>query len=543
MVAVARAQREPVWVHIDGAYGGAAAICPELRYWLDGVELVDSLCINPHKWLMVAMDCSLLWVRDRRPLIQALALDPEYLKSDFMSQTNYKDWQVALGRRFRSLKLWFTLRRFGAEGLRAHIRRSIELTRRAESLLLQDGRFTIFTPVRMALVCFYVSFGGRELNEALLRRVNDTGKIFLIHSVVDGTYFLRLTPGGSEIDEWHIDNAVTSRQFLVVWCFAVVFHVGYAVAYGVELYQYVYFLPESVTELRLTYHGLLSGWKAFFTIDGKYFELGTDVRAIIEIVTQILAIRRIGRAMKTLWLHDLTVGALVLNCWSTPLLRFIWRHEPVKWRFVRLFVGSVIAACFLVVVQLRLAWDVTRLDNSFRGFDVARNTEYRYATELYFVSDWLTTVSTRVAAVSAILTLGTIRSKVLARARRRGSVIVPIVGDRATTFDAAPHVSSLVSHDSPAHRVSNAVFLLLGVAILVTHVFITMRNSAVAGARCIVRVRNGVSTRLPCAALEINCYRLGSAGAADDITKVLQHFDFDVLSALRIAHCPALEGV
>ncbi|KAJ0393138.1 hypothetical protein P43SY_005433 [Pythium insidiosum] len=387
----------------------------------------------------------------------------------------------------------------------------------------------------------------------------------------------------SRLASLHLVWRLQSRQFLVVWCFAVVFHVGYAVAYGVELYQYVYFLPESVTELRLTYRelgirtsfdtlqrytfivstgiivlwhsvqvlttlkatcahdGLLSGWKAFFTIDGKYFELGTDVRAIIEIVTQILAIRRIGRAMKTLWLHDLTVGALVLNCWSTPLLRFIWRHEPVKWRFVRLFVGSVIAACFLVVVQLRLAWDVTRLDNSFRGFDVARNTEYRYATELYFVSDWLTTVSTRVAAVSAILTLGTIRSKVLARARRRGSVIVPIVGDRATTFDAAPHVSSLVSHDSPAHRVSNAVFLLLGVAILVTHVFITMRSSAVAGARCIVRVRNGVSTRLPCAALEINCYRLGSAGAADDITKVLQHFDFDVLSALRIAHCPALE--
>ncbi|GLE07631.1 hypothetical protein PINS_up018234 [Pythium insidiosum] len=208
LVAVARQQREPVWVHIDGAYGGAAAICPEFRHWLDGVELVDSLCINPHKWLMVAMDCSLLWVRDRRPLIQALALDPEYLKSDFMSQINYKDWQVALGRRFRSLKLWFTLRRFGAEGLRAHIRRTIELTRRAESQLIEDGRFTIFTPVRMGLVCFYVSFGGRELNEALLRRVNDTGKTFLIHSVVDGTYFLRLTPGGAEIDEWHIDNAV-----------------------------------------------------------------------------------------------------------------------------------------------------------------------------------------------------------------------------------------------------------------------------------------------------------------------------------------------
>ncbi|GLE05556.1 hypothetical protein PINS_up014588 [Pythium insidiosum] len=88
---------------------------------------------------------------DRRPLIQALALDPEYLQNDYMAQVSYKDWQVPLSRRFRSLKLWFTLRRFGANGLRTHIRRSIEMAKRAESLLLQDGRFVIFTPVRMAL--------------------------------------------------------------------------------------------------------------------------------------------------------------------------------------------------------------------------------------------------------------------------------------------------------------------------------------------------------------------------------------------------------
>ncbi|GLE10131.1 hypothetical protein PINS_up022126 [Pythium insidiosum] len=208
LVAVARQQREPVWVHIDGAYGGAAAVCPEYQHWMDGAEHVDSVCVNAHKWLLVPMDCSLLWVRDRRPLVKALTLDPEYLKNEFMSQVNYKDWQVALGRRFRSLKLWFTLRRFGANGLRAHIHRSIEMAKRAETLLLKDGRFTIFTPVRMSLVCFYVSFGGRELNEAVMRRANETGKIFLIHSVVDGTHFMRLAVGGSEISEWNIDNAV-----------------------------------------------------------------------------------------------------------------------------------------------------------------------------------------------------------------------------------------------------------------------------------------------------------------------------------------------
>jgi aromatic-L-amino-acid/L-tryptophan decarboxylase len=208
LIKVARAQKEPVWVHLDGAYGGAAALCPEYRHWLQGVEDVDSFCINPHKWLLIPSDCSLLWVRDRRPLIQALALDPEYLKNDFMSQVQYKDWQVALGRRFRSLKLWFTMRRFGADGLRTHIRRSIDFTKRAETLLVEDGRFTIFTPVRMALVCFYVSFGGRALNEALLRKVNDDGKIFLVHSVVDGVHFLRLSFGGLEVDAWHVDNGV-----------------------------------------------------------------------------------------------------------------------------------------------------------------------------------------------------------------------------------------------------------------------------------------------------------------------------------------------
>ncbi|KAJ0393137.1 hypothetical protein P43SY_005432 [Pythium insidiosum] len=208
LVAVARSQQEPVWVHVDGAYGGAATVCPEFQHWFDGIEDVDSLCVNAHKWMMIAVDCSMMWVKDRRPLLQALALDPEYLKNDFMSQINYKDWQVPLGRRFRALKLWFTMRRFGAEGLRAHIRRSIDLARRAETALLEDGRFTIFTPVRMGLVCFYVSFGGRELNEALLRRVNESGKIFLIHSVVDGVHFLRLAMGGLEVDDWNVDHAV-----------------------------------------------------------------------------------------------------------------------------------------------------------------------------------------------------------------------------------------------------------------------------------------------------------------------------------------------
>ncbi|GLE10135.1 hypothetical protein PINS_up022130 [Pythium insidiosum] len=155
--------------------------------------------------MMIAVDCSMMWVKDRRPLLQALALDPRVPQERlYVGRSTTKDWQVPLGRRFRALKLWFTMRRFGAEGLRAHIRRSIELAKRAESQLMRTVVSTIFTPVRMGLVCFYVSFGGRELNEALLRRVNESGKIFLIHSVVDGVHFLRLAMGGLEVDDWNI---------------------------------------------------------------------------------------------------------------------------------------------------------------------------------------------------------------------------------------------------------------------------------------------------------------------------------------------------
>ncbi|TYZ60149.1 hypothetical protein PybrP1_003116 [[Pythium] brassicae (nom. inval.)] len=212
LATVARQQPVPVWVHVDGAYGGCAAVCPEFQRWFDGAELCDSICVNAHKWLLVGFDCSLLWVQDRRPLIQALALDPEYLKNDFMTQVNYKDWQVPLGRRFRALKLWFTFRRFGAEGLRAHIRRAVALAKRAEALLLADGRFRIFVPVRMGLVCFYVAFGGRALNEQLLRRVNASGRAFLVHSVVDGVHILRMAVGGLEVGDANVDDFVALVQ-------------------------------------------------------------------------------------------------------------------------------------------------------------------------------------------------------------------------------------------------------------------------------------------------------------------------------------------
>ncbi|GLE07635.1 hypothetical protein PINS_up018238, partial [Pythium insidiosum] len=121
----ARAQQEPVWVHVDGAYGGAATLCPEFQHWFDGVEDVDSLCVNAHKWMMIAVDCSMMRSRSI----------PNTSRSDFMSQINYKDWQVPLGRRFRALSFGSRCVALVPRGLRAHIRRSIELAKRAESQL------------------------------------------------------------------------------------------------------------------------------------------------------------------------------------------------------------------------------------------------------------------------------------------------------------------------------------------------------------------------------------------------------------------------
>lgn len=205
---ICKALSPSLWIHIDGAYGGAATVCPEYRHWLEGADLCDSVCVNAHKWMMMNVDCSLFWVQDRRVLTQALTQDPEYLKNDHMTQLNYKDWQVPLGRRFRALKVWFTLRRMGASGMQAHIRRSMELAKRAEARLIADGRFEIFVPTRMSLTCFYVRFGGRQLNEELIRRVNASGKAFFVHTIVDQTYVIRMAVGGLEIDEWHVDHGV-----------------------------------------------------------------------------------------------------------------------------------------------------------------------------------------------------------------------------------------------------------------------------------------------------------------------------------------------
>ena len=150
-------QEENLWLHVDAAYAGNAMICPEFRHHQDGLELVDSYTFNPHKWLMVNFDCSVFYVADRSPLIDCLSILPPYLKNEASGSgavIDYRDWHVPLGRRFRSLKLWWVIRSYGVEGLQSMIRYHVALTERLAEKLKSDPRFEVVAPQPFALVCF-----------------------------------------------------------------------------------------------------------------------------------------------------------------------------------------------------------------------------------------------------------------------------------------------------------------------------------------------------------------------------------------------------
>ncbi|XP_021838623.1 phenylacetaldehyde synthase isoform X2 [Spinacia oleracea] len=210
------AKSNGIWFHIDGAYAGSACICPEFRQYLDGVEEADSFCMNAHKWLLTNFDCSALWVRDRSALIESLSTYPEYLRnkaSEANTVVDYKDWQIPLGRRFRSLKLWMVMRLYGQEGLQSYIRNHISLAKRFEELVLQDSRFEVITPRKFALLCFRLLPPANDetqcdkLNRELLEAVNSSGKMFISHTVLSGKYVLRLAVGAPLTEERHIDIA------------------------------------------------------------------------------------------------------------------------------------------------------------------------------------------------------------------------------------------------------------------------------------------------------------------------------------------------
>ncbi|EZA48703.1 Aromatic-L-amino-acid decarboxylase [Ooceraea biroi] len=168
-----------VWLHVDAAYAGGSFVCPEYRYLLAGVEYVDSFNVNAHKWLLINFDASIMWVKDSRRLIEAFSVSRTYLPLDKKIVADYRHWQISLGRRFRSLKMWFVFRIYGAEGLQRHIRHTIRLAHVFEEYVRSDDRFEIVAEVCMAIVCFRLK-GDESLTKKLLDRLQARRRIYLV---------------------------------------------------------------------------------------------------------------------------------------------------------------------------------------------------------------------------------------------------------------------------------------------------------------------------------------------------------------------------
>ena len=189
------AERYGLWLHVDAAYAGSAAVIPEMRHILTGCERADSLVTNPHKWLFTPVDVSVFYTRRPEVLRRAFSLVPEYLRTaEDPRAINLMDYGVQLGRRFRALKLWFVLRYFGHEGLAAILRDHIAMAQEFAGWVRADERFELAAPVPFSLVCFRLR-SGDEQNKMLMDAVNETGEAFLSHTVLNGRFALRLAIG------------------------------------------------------------------------------------------------------------------------------------------------------------------------------------------------------------------------------------------------------------------------------------------------------------------------------------------------------------
>ena len=195
------------WLHVDAAYAGTAMVCPEFRWAFDGVERADSLVVNPHKWMLTPMDCSLLWTSRPADLRAAFSLVPEFLRTpDAEDALSLSEYGPALGRRFRALKLWAVLRCFGRTGLQAHIRSGVALAEQFERWVGDEPGWELCAPRHFSLVCFRLE-GDDERSRTLLARVNAGGEIFISHAALDGRYVLRLAIGGQHTGEADVRQA------------------------------------------------------------------------------------------------------------------------------------------------------------------------------------------------------------------------------------------------------------------------------------------------------------------------------------------------
>jgi aromatic-L-amino-acid/L-tryptophan decarboxylase len=201
-----RCEAAGAWLHVDAAYAGSAMVCPELRWAFDGVERADTLVVNAHKWMFTPMDCSLLWTSRPNEFREAFSLVPEYLRTTDESAFNISEYGPALGRRFRSLKLWAILRCYGAEGLRARIREALRLAELFEGWVRDERGWELCAPRPFSVVCFRREGSDGE-NEALLERANATGELFISHTKLDGRYVLRLAVGNERTTEDDVRRA------------------------------------------------------------------------------------------------------------------------------------------------------------------------------------------------------------------------------------------------------------------------------------------------------------------------------------------------
>jgi aromatic-L-amino-acid/L-tryptophan decarboxylase len=202
-------REQKLWLHADAAMSGTAALCPEFRHIQQGLEFADSYCFNPHKWMFTNFDTDCFYVARRKELIQTLSVLPEYLKNKATESGavfDYRDWQIPLGRRFRSLKLWFVIRHYGVEGLQHHVRQHVRLAQQFASWVRGDERFEVAAPVPLNLVCFRLK-AGEEATQALMDRLNRSGDLYLTHTKLDGKLTLRLCVGQTHTEARHVERA------------------------------------------------------------------------------------------------------------------------------------------------------------------------------------------------------------------------------------------------------------------------------------------------------------------------------------------------
>lgn len=203
------AQAHNIWLHVDGAMSGTAAMCPEYRWIHQGLELADSYCFNPHKWMLTNFDCTCFYVKDRAKLIQTLSIMPEFLKNQASISgkvIDYRDWQISLGRRFRSLKLWFVIRHYGIEGLQYYIRKHIVLAQEFAECVKSHPRFELVVNPPLNLVCFRHKFGD-AINQEIINNINSSGKIYLTSTKLDQKLTLRMSIGQATTDQIHVQQA------------------------------------------------------------------------------------------------------------------------------------------------------------------------------------------------------------------------------------------------------------------------------------------------------------------------------------------------